>query len=102
MSIKEYLEQVETMPLKELKQKLSSCDSITLSYSMLKHYLNRKMYYCEGRVNAGLEDDVEAEEMILSLLEDLAICETVSYGLGSVSIGKRVPLAKVLKPMSKL
>lgn len=97
MKREDFISRINEMPLKELADKIDKCDSITASLVMLKKYILRKIDYVETLVANGTSDDIDFEELVVSLIEDLRRCFVILVLLGDLSANNRIPLERAIK-----
>ena len=102
METYEFHKQLRKLPLDELAKKIDRCDSITLSYNMLRKYISRKIEFAETMVANDTNEDIDFEELSISLMEDLNRCLEVLEHLGALSVTQRVSLRKCLRSKETL
>lgn len=99
MKKKDFLRKLREMPLEDLAKKIDKCDSITVSFVMLKKYILRRVEYSEMLVANDVNEDIDFEELAISLMEDLQRCFQMLVILGSLSAKERLPLERVIKKL---
>lgn len=96
MKTDEFHKLLREIPLDELAKKIDKCDSITLSYHMLRKYISRKIEFAETQVANDTNEDIDFEDLSISLMEDLNRCLEKIVHLGVLSITQRLSLRKCL------
>ena len=96
----EFFKMLKEMPLKDLAKKIDKCDSITVSFVMLKKYIPRKIQYSETLVANDINEDIDFEELAISLMEDLQRCFNMLVITGNLSASKRLSLDRAIKYFS--
>lgn len=64
---------------------------------MLKKYILRKIAFSETLVANDINEDIDFEELAISLMEDLQRCFNMLATIGYLSKDKRLPLDKAIK-----
>lgn len=95
----EFFNKIRKMPLSELAKKIDDTDSITASFFMLKKYILRKIEYSEMLVANDINEDIDFEELAISLMEDLQRCFQMLVILGDLSAKDRLSLAKAINKL---
>lgn len=93
----DFLRKLREMPLEDLAKKIDESDSITLSLTMLKKYILRKIDFSETLVANDTSDDVDFEELAISLMEDLQRCFNMLVIIGDLSANNRLSLDEAIK-----
>lgn len=99
MTKEEFFNKIRKMSISELAKKIDDTDSITATFVMLKKYIQRKIEYSEMLIANDMIEDIDFEELAISLMEDLQRCFQMLVILGDLSIKKRLPLAKAINTL---
>lgn len=95
----DFLRKLREMPLEDLAEKIDKCDSITVSFVMLKKYILRKIIYSETLVENDINEDIDFEELAISLMEDLQRCFQMLVILGDLRAKDRLSLERAIKKL---
>lgn len=95
----EFFKKIRKMPLSELAKKIDDTDSITASFVMLRKYITRKIEHSEMLVANDVNEDIDFEELAISLIEDLQRCFQILVILGDLSAKDRLPLEKAINKL---